>query len=1056
MKLKFNGILVLLVVLVAQLTFAQERAVSGVVSDNAGLPLPGVSVLVKGTNTGTQTDFDGKYSIRASSTQVLIFSYIGMKTQQMSATTSTLNVKLKDDSIELEGVVVGALGIKRKQDAVTSSSQVVKTKELTQAANPNIVQSLTGKVSGLQINTTSNGVNPNTRIVLRGSRSISGNNQALVVIDNAVSTAAVLQQLPPETVESINIIKGQQGGALYGEQGSNGVIIVTTKKGTANSKLSVSVNSSVDFEQVAYLPQRQTKYGQGWYSDQGFLFGDARDGQNFVAVENGAWGPAFNNPDFAGTQVPVGLPQADGNFLMTDWKSLGSDNIKDFFKTGTIIQNGITLNAGGEDGYALLNVNKQTSEFVVEGDQLKRTSFLFKAGKKIGKFSVDGNINYTNQSVTQTTPDLYDDLLQAATNIPVTQFANSGHVGHWTVYGKNPYEYIKQIRFDDKSDLFNGILNLGYEFNKHISVNYTGNVQLRSTISESHDDGFFDIGYEYDFAPYDYYGQYQTYEGMGGTAETSSYYRSQSKTRNIYSDFLINFDYDLTEDINMKLNIGNNIQDSNFNTIEQGGINLDTPGYYNINNVNKPANPSTLSNFSRVQRKVAAFANADFSYKNYLFLNATGRYEQSSTVKDPFFYPSVGVSFIPTKAFESLKESGVLSYAKLSASYVRIGNTTPVAPYKTSITGVIAPGFSFGDLAGYQFDRAGVNSAITPEFVTTKEANISLGFLKDRITLEASYYIADTKDLITASTSSTTSGLVSILDNTGDLQNKGYEIDLGVTPFKSDSFTWNMRGSYATSKTVVKALSAGVDQVNLFSNTHIGVFAEVGEEFPILKGTAYVRDPEGRIIVGSNGIPERTSTFEKLGKTTPDYILGFTNTFNFKGLALTVVADYRTGHSFYSEGYRRMATFGYSEESASQDRSIGYVVPNSVQQTTPTSGVFVTNTTPVNGGGYTGVGDYFTQRYVSTGESLILDATALKIKEIALSYNLPSQILKRTGLESVKVGVNARNPFVILSKNNKGYADPESANTGGNAAGIANVGQYPTTRTYGFSINLTF
>ena len=1054
MKLKFNGFLVLLVVLVAQLTFAQERAVSGTVSDNAGLPLPGVSVLVKGTKSGTQTDFDGKYSIKATPSQVLVFSYIGMKPTQMVAASTNLNVKLQDDSIELEAVVVGALGIKRKADAVTSSSQVVKAKELTQASNPSIIQSLTGKVSGLQINTTSNGVNPNTRIVLRGSRSISGNNEALVVIDNAISSAALLQQLPPETVESVNIIKGAQGGALYGEQGSNGVIIVTTKKGSSDSKLKISLNSSIDFEQVANLPHRQTKYGQGWYSDQGFLFGDARDGQNFVAIENGSWGPAFNNPDFAGTQVPVGLPQADGQFLMTDWKSLGSDNIKAFFKTGTITQNGITLNAGGEDGYTLLNISKQNSDFVVNGDKLNRTSFLFKAGKKIGKFSMDGNISYINQSVTQTTPELYDDLLQAATNIPVSRFENSGHVGHWTVYAKNPWAYTKQIRNDDQSDVFNGTMALGYKFNKNISANYTANIAFRSSLSQNHDDGFSDLGYEYDFAPYDYYGQFQSYEGMGGTGETSSYFSSQSRTRNLYSDLLVNFDYDLTKDINMKLNLGNNIQDNNYRIIQQGGNNLDTPGFYNITNVLNPVNPSTLSNFVRVQRRIAGFANLDLAYKNYLFLNATGRYEKSSTVKDAFFYPSVGVSFIPTKAFESLKNGDVLSYAKISASIVKIGNTTPVSPYATSISGVSAPGFPFGDLAGYQFNRAGVNKDIKAEFATTKEVNVNLGFLKDRITLDGSYYITDTKDLITASTSSTTSGLISILDNTGDLQNKGYEIDLGLTPFKSNDFTWNMRGSYAASKTVVKALSAGVNQVNLQSNTFIGIFAQVGEQFPLIKGTAYVRDPQGNIIVGANGIPQRTSTFEKLGKSTPDYILGFTNTFNYKGLGLTVVADYRTGHSFYSEAYRRLSVFGYAEESASQDRSVGYVVPNSVQQTSP--GVFTPNTTAVNGGGYTGVGDYFTQRYSSTGEALILDATALKIKEIALSYNLPSKLLERTGLETVKFGVNARNPFIFLSNNNKFYADPESANTNGNAAGLANVGQYPSTRTYGFSINLTF
>ncbi|MBP2283184.1 TonB-linked SusC/RagA family outer membrane protein [Flavobacterium sp. CG_23.5] len=1070
MRSKFKWIFTLLVVLTMQLSFAQEKTVTGVVSDATG-PLPGANVLIQGTTRGVQTDFDGKYSIKAKTGEVLIFSFIGMAESRATVGASnSINIKLQDSSVKLEEVLItGAMGIKKRKDAQTSTQQVVKAKELTQASSPNVIQALAGKVSGLQINTASNGANPNTKIVLRGNRSLTGSNQALIVIDNAISSASILALLPPEVIESVNVIKGQQGSALYGEQGSNGVIVVTTKKGTQNSKMTVSLTSSVDFQTVSFLPERQTKYGQGWAYGYDFKFPTATDPRNnsvqFSPYENGAWGPAFNNPAFSGTIVPVGLPQADGRFIIREWKSLGSDNIKDFFRTGTILQNGITINGGNEDGYSLLSVNRQTTDFVVQGDGLKRNSFLFKGGKKMGNFTVDANINYINQSVTQTDSDLFDDLLQTATNVPIAEFKNSGHQGNYSVYARNPYQVIKQVRNDDGSDVFNGIAALNYQFNKNISVNYTSNVQLRYTQSTSHDDGFDNLGIDYDFSPYSDFGDTaSSYEALGGTPQTSSYFVSQSFGRKFYGDLIFNFNYDLTEDLNLKFNVGNNMQDNFTRVSTQGGTNLDTPGYYHVNNVLSPSNPSTLANGITRRRSISGFGNLDLDYKGYLFLNATARYDKSSTVADGVFYPSVGVSFVPTRAFENLK-GDVLNYVKLSASFTKLGNTTSVNPYATNATGVSAAGFPFGDLVGFGFNQAPTSANIKPEFYTTKEAGVNLGFFGDRVTLDGTYYITDTSDLITRATASTPSGFVNSLQNVGDLQNKGYEIDLGLNPFRNaNGFNWNIKANYSSYKTVVKALSNGVNSVNLQSNTFIGVFAEVGEEFPLIKGTAYERDPQGHIIVNSNGVPLKTTDFKKLGKSTPDYIIGFSNTFSYKGLSLTAVADYRAGHSIYSEAYATMAFAGYTLESASQPRETGYIVPNSVQQTTP--GVFTTNATPTfnttyGGGTYRGALDYFSGQYNRTGEAMLLDASAVKIKELSLSYDLPSKLLKNTGLTSFKFGVNARDPFIFFINNgngikNQGYTDPEASNTTGNGLGISNVGQYPTTKTYGASINLTF
>ena len=1062
MRSKFKWIFTLLVALSMQFSFAQEKTVTGTITDGK-LPLSGANVVIKGSAKGVSADLDGKYSIKAKPGDVLVLSFSGYEKKSVTVgSANSYNVTLKESSKVLEDVVItGAMGIKRTKDQVTSAQKQIGARELTQASNPNAIQSLAGKVSGLQVNTTSQGVNAGTRIVLRGNRTITGDNQALIVIDGAISSSTVLGQLPPDVIENLNIVKGAQGAALYGAQGVNGVIIVTTKKGTKKDKFTFGFNSSVDFENVNFVPETQMQYGQGWASDPGFddpsIPGVL---STFVPWENGSWGPAFNTPGFP-AQVPVGLPQADGNFFFSDWKPI-KDNIKQFFQTGTVYQNGFNFNVGGEDSYAFLSVNRQTTDFVVDGDNLVRNSFLFKAGKKFGKFSIDGNINYITQTTTETDSDLFDDLIQTASNVPVSRFKNSGNEGHWTVYAQNPYWITKAVRNDARSNTINGVISLGYKLNKNIDLSYTANVQVRNTDAQSHRDAFTNIGTTFSIAPYTYYGaDAETYEALGGSASTSSYFANQSSTRNIYGDLLVNFDYELTKDLGLKFNLGNNIQDRMFRITSQGGSNLDVPGFYHINNVLNPANPSTLDNRFVQSRIVAGFVNADLNYKNYLFLNATARIEQFSAVKNSYFYPSVGVSFIPTKAIESLKNNKVLNYAKLNASYTSVGNTSAVGVYQTNELTSIPQGFPFGDLAALGYNRAPTDPNIKPEFVNTFEVGAQLGFFNDRITLEGSYYVANTKDLITRATASSASGNSSILTNVGELENKGFEIDLGFTPIKTNNFKWDIRTNYTTYKTKVVSLAAGATSVNLQSNTQVGIFAEVGEEFPLIKGTAFVRDGAGNIIVDANGVPQRTSTFQKLGKGVPDYILGLTNSFEYKGFRLTAVADLRVGASAYSFARNLLLFTGGDMDTAGFDRTQGIVVPGSV---TTTGAV---NTTPVaSDASSVGVLNYFTTTYRAVGEANVIDAAALKIRELALSYSLPKKLIEKAGLESFRIGINARNPFIFLADGsllkanngieNRGYADPESSNTTGNAQGIINIGQYPSTRTFGFTMNLTF
>jgi TonB-linked SusC/RagA family outer membrane protein len=1062
MRSKFKWIFTLLVAFTMQFSFAQQKTVTGTVTSD-GVKLPGATVSISGTQQGTQTDENGKFSIKAAQGDVLEITFLGKDTKKVTVgANNVVNVALQESNNVIEPIVVisGAMNIKRTKDATVSAQKQISAKELTQANNPNAIQALVGKVSGLNVSTTSNSVSPDVRIVLRGNRTITGDNQALVVIDGAISSATVLGQLPPDVIESMNVIKGAQGAALYGAQGVNGVIIVTTKKGSKKDKFTFGINSGVDFENISFVPKRQMEYGQGWATDPGFEDSTIPGVLNtFVPWENGSWGPAYNTPGFP-SLVPVGLPQADGNFLFTEWKPI-KNNIEQFFKTGVLYQNGFNFNVGGADSYAFLSVNRQNTDYMVEGDKLVRNSFLFKAGKKVGKFNIDGNVNYITQNTSQADSNLWDDLIQTASNVPVSRFRNSDNESNWTVYAYNPWWAAKNRRSDGKSNIMNGVLNLGYDLTKNINVTYTANVQLRNTESQSFQNGFSDSGREFSIAPYDYYGATtETYSDLGGLPETSNFFANQTSTRNIYGDLMINFDYELTKDLGLKFNIGNNIQDRMFRITSQGGTGLDIPGFYHITNVLNPANPSTLDNRLVRSRIVAGFANADLAYKNYLFLNATGRVEQTSVVKDTYFYPSVGVSFIPTKAFAVLNDNKVLSYMKLNASYTSVGNTSAVLPYETNTLTAIPQGFPFGDLASLQYDRTPTDPNITPEFVNTLEVGGQLGFFKDRITLEGSYYVAETKDLISNVTVSRPTGNTVKKDNIGDLENKGYEIDLGLRPVYNDNFKWDIRASYAAFNTKVTALGDGATSISLQANTQVGIFAEVGEEFPLIKGTAFQRDANGNVLVDANGLPLRTSSFQKLGKGVPDYIVGLTNSFEYKGLRFVVVADYRNGASAYSFTKNLLYFTGGDLDTAGFDRNQGYIFPG-------VDSTGAVNTVPAqNNASAAGVLNYFTTIHRQVGEANVIDMSALRIREMSLSYALPKKMIEKAGLESLRFGVNARNPFTFLAdgtflkaKNgleNRGYADPEASNTTGNAQGIINTDRYPSSRTLGFSVNLTF
>lgn len=1036
MRTKFSGFLTLVMAFAVQLTFAQEKTITGTVTDSgSGLPLAGVNIVIEGTSTGTQTDFDGNYSIQASEGQVLLFTYVGYSDQSMTVgADNTINVGLTQGA-ELEQVVISVLGQERKVEELTTSNEIVGTEELNQAANPDAVSALTGKVSGLNIRNTNSGINNDLRIVFRGQRSITGNNEALIVIDGVISSSEVLRFIDPNNIESVNAIKGANGAALYGSQGANGALIITTKKGTNEGKLNIRVNSTTTFRDIAYLPDRQTRYGQGW------------NGQH-TSYENGGWGPEFTDN---APLVPVGLPLEDGSYRYFPYTP-DKDNLRDFFQTGTTFQNSVTLSGGTMDeGYAFLSVNKVDKEFVVANDIADKTAITFRGGKRMGNWTIEGNGTYitSKTDVTGSTllaTGLYKELLQTATSIPVGEFNSTEMTDHWTAYYRNPNWIRENERQTNRVDLFTGIAKVGYKVNDNINILYNANIRTRHSIRRNT------------------VAEYLDTENIGGGDFTTlaAFRVTHNTLRDFYGDLLVNYNYDLSDDFTLKGSLGNNISDARSSFSDIYGTPLTLPGFYNADNIEGA--PDLLGNgYSRV-RTFSLFGSASLGFRDYLYLEVTGRNDWTSVLHPDnrsFFYPSVGLSFVATDAIEGL-EGDVLNFAKLSFNVAQVGNAG-VGAYRINDLYVQSGAFPYGELNSFVPSTSAADPDLKNELITAYEGNLNLGFFKDRLTLDVSAFQQTVDDQIISITSSSASGIGGATQNIGKTESKGVEINLGGVPLKTDDFKWSINMFYSSNETIVKEVSPTASELAIatfdnFINAPVGIFAIEGEKFPAIKGSAYERDPQGRVVVDpTTGIPKQTADLQVLGYAAPDYTVGLNTTFSYKGLSLSATMDYRTGHQFFSETKAWLSWSGHLIESAVNGRS-GFIYPNSSIEVSP--GVYEANNSVLTGGpGYVNYLSYFSNDYYAVAENFVLDATAFKLREVGLSYTFPESMLRNTAFEGITLGIVGRNLLTVLPKENRGYNDPESSFTGNfndNAQGVAVTTQYPVTRSYGFSVDLTF
>lgn len=983
--------------------------------------------------------------------------------QKPSDTVKTTNI----EEVVFVQPVTGKLKVK---DEVTTAQQILSGQQLKTANNPNVISAIAGKASGVRINQTNNSVNSSQSIVIRTPTTISGSREALVVIDNVISSATVLSQLPPDAIESINIIKGAGGAAIYGSQGINGVVVVTTKRGTASSGLRVTLNSSADFESVAFMPKRQRIYGQGWYGDK-------------VHVENGAWGPAFNDPAWIGTVQPYGIPLYDydgdgvitmnpndstptgdeGASIMSNFAPYGKDNIRDFFQNGAIFQNTLTIASGSSKSYFGLTLGSLEKEFVVAGDKLSRYSALVKGGVKVNKWSFDGQFNYIRSKTTEADPTIYHDLLQSATDIPITKFkdyADQSAYG-WNMYYTSPYFRMKHVRENSLRNYFNLIAGVGYEVNDHIRLNYRGNMNYTNIAGNRYNDG---------------YVADPIYDGYLNSVQ-SNFYEINRTNQNYYGDLTANFDYEIAKDLNLNFLIGHNYQDFRTKRTEVGGTGLKIPGLYTTANLSSQDLPSSLDNNTFHSNIHAFLGSLDLDYKKYLFLNIAGRYEMNSLLKQlavnndfSYFFPSASISFVPTKAFNF--GGDVLNYMKITAAVERTGSVSAISAYQLDPVANIAAGYPYNGQGyiSYNPQTVATDPNLKPEFTNRAEVGLSLGFFKDRITFDGAVFQAKTDDLITVQQASPTSGLSSQWKNVGDMEGKGIEMNLNLIPIKTSTVRWEVGGNFTSSYSTVTRLADGAKEIGILTNSLAGIYAVEGQKFPVLKATTYMRDDQGRIIVDAiTGLPRVNPQMEIMGRTTPKFILGFNTNLKIKGFTLSAVADYRTGHVFFSGTKQSNAFSGQLEESAAFDRNSPYIIPNSSYLQ---NGVYVANTSvPIYASTYNNpnnaqynpqkaVADYYGGASFGTvGENFVLDATAFKIREIGISYTFNKDLLGQSKINELTIGLQARNPFTKFAKENRNYDDPETSYQGNGAyEGFINTTavQYPNLRTFGGSVTVAF
>lgn len=1059
---------------------AQVTTVRGIVTtEEDGEPVIGASVIVKGTALGTVTDVNGRFELSGlppSATRLLI-SYISLMAKEV-AIAPQISVTLKSDTHLLDEVVVTALGISREKKALGYTAQEVKQNALVQGKDNNLLNSLSGKIAGVRITNTQGDVG-SSRIVIRGETSIAGENQPLFIVDgipvdnsqlNARSSGRdfknAIADLNPEDIKTLTVLKGPNAAALYGARAAHGAIVITTKGGDKRQKgIGITLHSSTQVSFVATLPEFQNLFGQG--AGGRFSYVDGKGAGVNDGVDE-SWGPRLD--------IGLLIPQfdspldADGNRVATPWVS-HPNNVRDYFRMGISTNNGISI-ARGDDKYQFrvgYNYEKQVS--IVPDAGTNKTNISLNTDYHLAKWIVVGaTANY----IVYTAPSLPGSATPSGSNVrsnsPMLQFLWFG----------------RQVDTNSLKADYTRNWNSSYYDNPFWSASYNTQSQERHRlIGDLHAEFRLTDGLNVRFrTSTDWYNDRRKSKVKWGSAGAGSPYGSYAEdaytVKENNTEVLATYIKQLNKNWGIDALLGFNVRNKQYENNYQAAPRLAVADLYTLTNSRDPLTSS--NDFYRL-RQYGLYGSIQLDYRRWAFLNITGRNDWSSTLpvdNNSYFYPSVTASVLLSEAFGW--RSKAVNYLKIRGGWSQVG--ADANPYQLATVFTSETAFNGNPLQSSS--TIGMNSNLKPENTSSIEAGFEAAFWDNRLYLDFTYYKTDSRNQILKLATTAASGYTSQVRNAGHIRNRGYEIQLGAVPIQtSKGFRWNLDLNYgANSSKVVKLDDEGLITSYQLYSSGIQILASVGEAYGTLFGTSYVRDANGNVVVDANGLPKISTTNKTLGKFTPDWTGGISNTFSYRSLSLSFLIDASVGGSIFSNTNKtgkytgvlantlsgRDAEHGglwyYTDamgnnvrlsESPSYSVSsdgLYYAQVNGQSTRVYQDGIMVEGVTESGSKNEEVVSaEKYYHRIYSIAEANVYDASYVKLREVALSYRLPRLWTQKLHLQEASVTLTGRNLWTIYKS--VPNIDPESALTTGNAQGVEAY-SLPTTRSFGVNLSVKF
>jgi len=1065
------------------IVFAQTKQITGkVTSKEDGLPIPGVSVTVKGTTTGTVTNINGEFFLTVPEDQVLVFSFVGMKTREVPLTGSTnYNVVMETETIGVEEVVVTAMGIQRDKKALGYAVTEISNERIEQRGQADIARVLSGKSSGVQIVQQSGLSGSGTNVVIRGLSSFSASNQALFVVDgvpfssdynsmgrqgdrqdfiNGNNGSSRFLDLDPNSIESVSVLKGLAASTLYGSEGRNGVILITTKTGASGNvqkKSEITVTSSWFQSEIASLPDYQDEYGNGY--DQAFGWFFSNWGPSFNEDGVAGWGnsPAFDengtlpHPYSTSTDaIQAAFPEFQG--ARYEWKPY--DGVKDFFRKGNIFNSSVNIRGASNDGTITYNVNYSNlnDKGFTPGNKVVRNTLGIGGNAKLSNnFTVTGILNFANtefisppvalsqgNGTVGTGSSVFGDLWFTPRSIDVMGLPYQDPITGGSVYYRqnnsiqHPLWTVNNAQTSQLTNRFYGKASLEYKFDDHLRIIYRAGLDV------------------YNESNTNYQNKGGVNSNSGDVRLLSGFYETWNNINTIWDhNATFSGEYDINSKIGISFNLGATSKREVFN---QSGVASDDQQVFDVLKHFNFLNHVEIESYS-ARNIIGAYGQFEVDYDNHLFLTLAGRKDWVSNFSKEnrsVFYPSASLSFLPTTAFESIQSDNVLNYLKLRVGYGTSANFGDMG-YPVSNT-------LFLDTKDFQDDTGSNivtnstgyilgNPDLKPELLTEYEIGMDAVLWNNRVNVDLSLYKRTTKDLIINRPLDPASGYNSVRTNIGEIQNKGIELSLGIDWIKSvarDGLIWNTTLNFTSYKSEVTDLGLDTDLVVYSGYSDLGNAAIKGEPLGVFYGNRVLRYEEtGEMIVGNDGLYVSDPQDGIIGDPNPDWIANITNTFSFKNFTLDFQFDYTHGGDVYSSTIATLLGRGLITETI--DRENTYVLPGVDANGNK-------NTFQINNSDY-----YFSNVLFGPSELQVYDATTIRLQEISLSYTLPRALLDNTPFGTISLTASGYNLwFDAINTPDGANFDPNTSGLGvGNGVGFDFING-PSSRRYGFSAKITF